>query len=81
MLDYFDKMHYNLQGSCSVEYDLICFPYYCHNGRLQNNSSAYEALVIRGAKESRSIYLGGGRRDKHLLLGGRVEKMAYKQRI
>lgn len=41
----------------------------------------YEALVTRGAKEPRSVYLGGRAEVRHLLLGGRVKKMTYKQRV
>ena len=34
-----------------------------------------------GAKEPRSVYLGGRAEVRHLLLGGRAGKMAYKQRV
>ena len=36
---------------------------------------------VRGAKEPRSDYLGGRAEVRHLLLGGRAEKMTYKQRM
>ena len=35
----------------------------------------------RGAKEPRSDYLGGRAEVRHLLLGGRAGKKAYKQRV
>ena len=36
---------------------------------------------VRGAKEPRSDYLGGRAEVIYLLLGGRVEEKAYKQRM
>ncbi|MBQ6410149.1 hypothetical protein IJI18_02765 [Candidatus Saccharibacteria bacterium] len=39
------------------------------------------ALVSRGAKGLRSDCLGGRAEVRHLLLGGRAEKKAYKQRV
>ena len=36
---------------------------------------------VRGAKKPRSDYLGGRAEVRHLLLGGRAGKMAYKQRM
>ena len=40
-----------------------------------------EAPAARGAKGPRSVYLGGRAEVRHLLLGGRAEKMVYKQRV
>ena len=57
---------------------MVCFPrQYLMREPVLNQPRA----GTRGAKEPRSDYLGGRVEVSHLLLGGRAEKMAYKQRV
>lgn len=57
---------------------MVCFP----RQYLMRKPVIYQLKAgTRGAKEPRSVYLGGRAEVRHLLLGGRAGKMAYKQRV
>ncbi|MBR2741436.1 hypothetical protein IKD98_01620 [Candidatus Saccharibacteria bacterium] len=56
---------------------MVCFPrqYLMRKPALDQCN---RSTGTRGAKEPRSVCLGGRAEVNHLLLGGRAEKMAYK---
>ena len=60
---------------------MVCFPWQYHIREPAEKASTNDVLVTRGAKEPRSVYLGGRAEVRRLLLGGRAEKKAYKQRV
>lgn len=60
---------------------MVCFPRQYLMRKSAEKPVRISALVTRGAKEPRSVYLGGRAEIVHLLLGGRAGKMAYKQRV
>ena len=60
---------------------MVCLPWQYHIREPAEKASTNEVLVTRGAKEPRSVCLGGRAEVRHLLLGGRAENKAYKQRV
>ena len=57
---------------------IVCFP----RQYLMRESVKYQPRAgARGAKEPRSVHLGGRAEVNHLLLGGRAGKKAYKQQV